>query len=139
MRRLICILLVAIVQLNAEGAETEQLLKRLENDFAQALVRRDTATFERLLAPRFVYTEDASMMNKAELIRAIMADKITSASNEDMKVHLYGDTAVVTGILHTAGSGKEGKFDRRYRFTDTWLFRENRWQIIAAQDYLIKK
>src|SRR5678815_4493463 len=100
MRRLICILLVAIVQLNAEGAETEQLLKRLENDFAQALVRRDTATFERLLAPRFVYTEDASMMNKAELIRAIMADKITSASNEDMKVHLYGDTAVVTGILH---------------------------------------
>ena len=139
MRRLICILLVAIVQLNAEGAETEQLLKRLENDFAQALVRRDTATFERLLAPRFVYTEDASMMNKAELIRAIMADKITSASNDDMKVHLYGDTAVVTGILHTTGSGKEGKFDRRYRFTDTWLFRENRWQIIAAQDYLIKK
>ena len=139
MRRLICILLVAIVQLNAEGAETEQLLKRLENDFAQALVRRDTATFERLLAPRFVYTEDASMMNKEELIRAIMADKFTSASNDDMKVHLYGDTAVVTGILHTAGSEKEGKFDRRYRFTDTWLLRENRWQIIAAQDYLIKK
>jgi hypothetical protein len=28
-------------------------------------------------------------------------------------------------------------FERRYRFTDTWLQRSGRWQIIAAQDYLL--
>ena len=61
-------------------------------------------------------------MNKEELIRSIMADRVTSTRNEEMKVHACGDTAVVTGILRVRGNGKEGAFDRRYRFTDTWCF-----------------
>ena len=100
-----------IVRSAANAAETEQILTRLENDWAQGLVRRDTATFQRLLAPSFVYTEDATVMNKEELIRSIMDDRVTSARNQGMKVHAYGDTAVVTGILCVRGNGKEGVFD----------------------------
>jgi ketosteroid isomerase-like protein len=70
-------------------------------------------------APGFVYTEDATVMNKEELIRSIMAERATLAHNEEMKVHAYADTAVVVGILRVRGSGKDGAFDRRYRFTDT--------------------
>jgi ketosteroid isomerase-like protein len=132
-------LLAVIVQSAANAAGTEQILTRLENDWAQALVRSDTATFQRLMAPSFVYTEDATVMNKEELIRSIMTDRVTSARNQGMKVHAYGDTAVVTGILRVIRNGKEGVFDRRYRFTDTWLFRNKRWQAIAAQDYLIRQ
>ena len=29
-----------------------------------------------------------------------------------------------------------GAFERRYRFTDTWVKRGGRWQIVAAQDYV---
>ena len=32
---------------------------QLEEQWTTALIRRDAATFERLLAPRFVYTENA--------------------------------------------------------------------------------
>ena len=105
---------VAIAQSSANASETERILTRLENDWAHALVRRDTATFHRLIAPGFVYTEDATIMNKEELIRSIMADRVTSTRNEEMKVQAYGDTAVVTGILRVRGNGKEGAFDRRY-------------------------
>jgi ketosteroid isomerase-like protein len=139
MKSLVCLLFLAIAQSSANASETERTLTRLENDWAQALVRRDTATFHRLIAPGFVYTEDTTVMNKEELIRSIMADRMTAAGNEEMKVHAYGDTAVVTGILRVRGSGKDGAFDRRYRFTDTWLFRNNQWRVIAAQDYLIRK
>lgn len=139
MKRLICFFAAVILQSAANGAGTDRILTHLENDFAQAVVRRNTAAFDRLIAPTFVYTEDATVMNKTELIRAIMADRVTSARNQGMKVHVYGDTAVVTGILRMIGHGKEGAFDRRYRFTDTWLFRSKHWQIIAAQDYLIQK
>ena len=72
------------------------------------------------------------LLQRSELIRSIMADRVTSTRNEEMKVHAYGDTAVVTGILRVRGNGKEGAFDRRYRFTDTWLFRNNQWRVIAA-------
>jgi ketosteroid isomerase-like protein len=122
------------------ASSTERTLIRLEDDWARALVRRDTATFRRLLAPRFVYTEDATVMSADDVIRSVVGpDHVEWAGNEGMKVYDYGNTAVVTGILAVKGRGKEGSFSRRYRFTDTWLRRDGRWQVIAAQDYVIPK
>ncbi|MFL5593206.1 MAG: nuclear transport factor 2 family protein [Gemmatimonadaceae bacterium] len=112
----------------------------LEDQWTSALVRRDTRTFERLLAPNFVYTEDASVMTRRDVINSVSGpDRVDWARNEGMNVHNFGDVQVITGILHTRGRAKTGAFDRRYRFTDTWQRRNGRWQIIAAQDYLIPK
>jgi ketosteroid isomerase-like protein len=139
MRPICCLVLFLVTQSALAGSDAERSLIGLENDFVHALVRRDSATFERLLAPDFIYTEDATLMTREELLRALIADHYSSASNEEMKVHLHGDTAVVTGILRTEGTGKEGVFAHRYRFTDTWLSRHGQWQLIAAQDYLMPK
>ena len=51
MKSLVCLLFLAIAQSSAIASETE---RSLENDWAYALVRRDTATFHRLIAPGFV-------------------------------------------------------------------------------------
>ena len=124
----------------AQVTATARALMRLEDGWARGVVRRDTAMFRRLLDPRFVYTEDAVVMGKDELIRAIRdGDRVTSASNSDMIVHEHGATAVVTGILRMQGTAKDGPFDRRYRFTDTWMRRNGSWRMIAAQDYLIPR
>lgn len=111
---------------------------KLEDQWTTALVRRDAQTFERLLAPKFVYTEDARLMTRDDVIRSVTGpDRVTSARNEGMRVHDFGDVQVITGVLHLRGRGSDGNFDRRYRFTDTWQRRNGQWQIIAAQDYLI--
>jgi hypothetical protein len=113
---------------------------RLEEEWTTALVKRDTRTFDRLLAPNFVYTEDASVMSRSDVIRSVTgSDRVESARNEGMRLHDFGDVHVITGVLHLKGRGKQGPFDRRYQFTDTWQRRNGRWQIIAAQDYLIPK
>src|SRR6267378_5048065 len=39
--------------------------------------------------------------------------------NYDMKVRLYGDTAVVTGKTHTKGVSGGKPFDFQFQFTDT--------------------
>jgi hypothetical protein len=119
---------------------SERELLMLEDGWARGLVRRDTAMFRRHLARGFVYTEDAAVMGKDDVIAGVTGpDTVTWAGNEGMKVHLYGTTGVVTGILAMKGRGIGGAFDKRYRFTDTWKFLDGRWQIIAAQDYLIPK
>ena len=125
----------------AGDAGTEQALIALENAWPNAVAKRDTAMFEKTLAPGFVYTEDSAFISRADLISAMATgpDTVLSGSNEDMKVHDFGNTAVVTGILILNGRGKDGAFVRRYRFTDTWMKRDGNWQIIAAQDYLIPK
>ena len=111
---------------------------KLEDQWTTAVVRRDAQTFERLLAANFVYTEDARLMTRDDVIRSVTGpDRVTSARNEGMRVHDFGDVQVITGVLHLRGRGSGGSFDRRYRFTDTWQRRNGQWQIIAAQDYLI--
>ena len=111
---------------------------QLEDQWTTALVRRDTRTFDRLLAPNFVYTENASVMGRNDVIKSVSGpDRVDWARNEGMRAHDFGDVQVITGVLHLKGRGRQGVFDRRYQFTDTWQRRNGRWQIIAAQDYLI--
>jgi ketosteroid isomerase-like protein len=113
---------------------------KLEDQWTTALTRRDATTFERLLAPKFVYTENASVMNRGEVIKSVNGpDHVEWARNEGMRVHDFGDVQVITGVLHLRGHGTSGAFDRRYQFTDTWQRKNGRWQIIAAQDYVIPK
>lgn len=129
----------AAVAGNQDGPVARALVA-LENGWARGVVRRDTALFRRMLDPRFVYTEDAAVMNKVEVIASIRdGDRVEVASNSDMLVYDHGGTAVVVGILRLKGTGKDGAFDRHYRFTDTWMRRGGTWRIIAAQDYLMPR
>ncbi|HEX6574245.1 MAG TPA: nuclear transport factor 2 family protein [Gemmatimonadaceae bacterium] len=118
---------------------TEKAVLSLEEEWTRALVRVDTVAFKRLTVPGFVYTEDNVMMTQPELLKAIVTgDRVEWAGNEGMKLHDYGNVAVVTGILVTKGKKNGKTWTNRYRFTDTWINRNGRWQAIAAQDYLIK-
>ena len=79
------------------------------------------------------------MMTRAELIREIVSgsDTVTTARNEGMQVHRFGPTtAVVTGWLILQGRGAGGAFDRRFRYTDTWVRQGGPWRVAAAQDFL---
>jgi len=111
----------------------------LEDQFARGVPRRDRALFERLLAPGFVYTENDQMMGRDEMLRALTqgTDRVTEAHNEGMRVHAYGGTVIVTGWLMVRGQGQSGRFQHRYRFTDTWMRRGEDWQLVAAHDYLV--
>ena len=127
-----------LVAQSRQDGGTRALLK-LEDDWAAAVVRRDGGVFRKLLAAGFVYTEDDRVMDRETILREITrgTDTVTAAHNEDMRIHPFGTTAVVTGWLVLRGRGPQGPFDRRYRFTDTWVKRGNQWQIVAAHDYLV--
>jgi|SRR6267378_8591310 len=83
------VLLVAVLFFaGLQDADTRTLL-RLEDDWAHALVKRDTVVFERLLAAGFVYTEDDKTMDRATVLREVGSgsDTVTAAHNEAMQVH----------------------------------------------------
>jgi hypothetical protein len=134
--------LTAIAALTiCSGKPSAQTPIQLEDRWTTALVKRDTRAFDQLLAAGFVYTEDASVMSRNDVIKSVTGpDKVEWARNEGMKLHDFGDVHVITGVLHLRGRSGDGKvFDKRYQFTDTWQRRNGRWQIIAAQDYLISR
>src|SRR5687768_2793357 len=112
---LLLLLLAAAPELRAQNAAAdERTIRRLEDDWARGVVRRDAAVFRRLLDPRFVYTEDAVVMSGDELRKAVVSgpDTVTRATNEDMRVHMHGSTGIVIGVLRLVGHSKGKPFDR---------------------------
>jgi hypothetical protein len=128
----------AHAQARPSTASIKKAVFALEDDWTRALIKVDTAAFKRITDPAFVYTEDNVVMNQRELIQAIVTgDKVDASTNEGMQLHDHFPVAIVTGVLVTKGRTKKGSFTNRYRFTDTWLYRDGKWRAIAAQDYLI--
>lgn len=115
------------------------MLIKQETDFTIALMRNDKATFERLLAPEFVYTENENTYSRSETLSNLMSghDKVQSAFNQEMIVQIFGTAAVVTGWMTVKGTNADGQFEHKYRFTDTWVKRHHHWQIVAGHDYLM--
>lgn len=126
------------VKLNQEQA-TELNLGRLEQLWSSALMRRDRAAIERTLGPKFVYTLNDTMHYRSEYVAALLApgDIITDARVDSVEVQAAGNIGVATGWRTISGRGAQGPFERRYRFTDTWMPRSGTWQLLASHDYLV--
>lgn len=116
-----------------------QLLLHLENGWTTALVNRDSAFFRRNLHPDYVYTDERGTFTKEQVIAEQIGgtDTVTSAENQDMHAHVHGTAAAVTGILIVRGRGKNGPFEHRYRYTDSFVREHGRWLMFASQDYEI--
>ena len=128
-----------VVQKPAQASQGEQALRRLEDEWLGSYLRGDKATFDRIVADDFTGTdESAKVRNKAqerELIQAPPASIKTSLTNEDVRVRIYGDAAIVTGriVVKTQLNGQP-EIGFQSRFTDTFLKRQEYWQV-AARHY----
>ena len=122
----------------ATASPDAKTLYRLEDQWATALIKRDAAFFRRTLHPDYVYSDERGTFGKDQVIaEQIGTDTVKSAGNENMRAHVHGSAAVVTGILTVRGRGPSGPFSHRYRYTDTWLRQGANWVMIASQDYEI--
>ncbi len=114
----------------------------LEQDWNNAILKRDRAWFEKNFADDFssVSSTTAKLADKAAEIEDTVNDKGTLELVEttDMNIRIDRDMAVVTGIFRTKGKDEKGvAFDRRSRYTDTWIRRDGRWQAWATAGTII--
>jgi ketosteroid isomerase-like protein len=133
------LLVLAAPAIAQPSRDAEKTLFRLEDDFAQAVVKRDARALGQIVAQKWVYSDESGVMDRAAGIKAFTSgtDTVTKASNANMRAFVYGDAAVVIGILQMTGRGPQGAFRRWYRYTDAWAKLDGRWQCIASQDYLM--
>ena len=122
---------------NQKPNKIESELMRLERDIGAANVRRDKAFFERIEADEFIFTDSAGgLTTKADDIASLDKPagefKLVSYDVDDMKVRVYGDTAVVTGRTTTKLQSQDREVINRSRFTDVFVKRDGRWQLVAG-------
>jgi ketosteroid isomerase-like protein len=65
---------------------------------------------------------DGKVTSKAESLANAKATKYDSVAYKYLKVTVFGDTGISTGLFTTKGTDPSGKsLDMRERFTDTWV------------------
>jgi ketosteroid isomerase-like protein len=131
-----CFLMVSAVSSQAQttGA-TEKAVVALGEQWAQAQNTNNGDLLAPLLTDRFVSTSlDGRVTGKAEALAEVKTFVKNSAANSEMKVIVYGDTAIAIGIWKVKMKDALGKIiDLNVRWTDTWLRMPNgKWQCIAS-------
>ena len=129
-----------------DSAETrvKAELMQLERDIGRANVERDAAFFERVEADEFIFTDsNGGLTTKKEDVDGVRKPpnpdvKLLAYDADDMQVRVYGDTAVVTGRTTTRQLVKGEERTGRSRFTDVFVRRDGRWQIVAGHSSRIK-
>lgn len=58
-------------------------------------------------------------------------------SIDDVKVRMLGDVAVATGRTHATGSYQGQSASVVLRFTDIFVRRNDRWQIVISQGTMV--
>ena len=115
----------------------ENLLMEMERDAAAAIVRKDGAALDSLFADDYSGTSaDGQPFTRSQFMAWIRSPSVQFESFDlsDLAIRAYGDTAVVTGLLTVEGRAA-GRYVRGLeRFTDVWIRREGRWQVVATQN-----
>ena len=132
--RVLALLLWILLSIAAAAQDSSKVIA-MENAWNQAELKNDASAVQLLLAEDFVMTTaEGELYNKSQMVSSIR-DKSYSPEalqSTDMKVHAHGSTAVVTGMYYEKGTDKGKPWERRGRFTDTWMFMDNRWQCVAS-------
>lgn len=123
------------------NAATEKAVAALEQQWLQGQKTNNPDLIAPLLADKIVSTsEDGKVGGRAEMLADAKSQKWTSAEYTDVRVNVYGDTAIATGIFKGKGTDASGKaLDENVRWTDTWVKMPNgKWQCVASQASIVK-
>jgi ketosteroid isomerase-like protein len=117
-------------------AETQQMIKALEDRRYAAMCAADAAALDLLLADSLVYTHSyGGSDSKASYLEGIRAKKWQYRRIERPKeeIQVHGDCAVVTGQvrIELLSDGKPKTLNSAY--TNVWIKGAKGWQMVAWQ------
>jgi ketosteroid isomerase-like protein len=131
----------AFSQNKTSSGETEKAVAALEQQWLQSQKTNNPDLVAPLLADKFTGTgSDGKVSGKAQALADAKASKYESMEYEDVKVTVFGGTAIATGGSRAKGTDASGKpMDNHSRWTDTWVkMRSGQWQCVASHVSTIK-
>jgi ketosteroid isomerase-like protein len=116
--------------------ETERYIIDSERHWAESVATGDTSAIQRILADDFIgvdpkghlYTRQQMIDETRNAPKYFVSNRVNG-----VKVRFYGRMAVAQGSETWEKRSGEGG---RFVWTDTWLRRNGRWQIVAAEDLI---
>jgi uncharacterized protein (TIGR02246 family) len=123
-------------QSNLTKAEEE--VRKLERQWLDAYEQNNPEAMDRIVADDFTITfPNGAMQTKPQLMAMIKTPRRTSAPSmrfhtEDVRSRAYGDTVILIGRVVTEYERDGKPVKEMSRYTDTYVRRNGRWQVVAS-------
>jgi ketosteroid isomerase-like protein len=114
----------------------EQALTEIQREWANARLKCDSSFPRRIEADDFtVVWFDGTIVNKEQDLQTYESDDVvfTDFNINDLKVRLYGDTAIVVGQGSIKARTKTQDLSGKYVWTDTFVKMSGEWKAVASQ------
>ncbi len=120
----------------AQAGKVEQSIKALTEQLRQASLKGDAATYDKLLADDYISTNIfGATSTKAQVLENMKSGKVKFEAIDfsDMKVKVYGDTALVISTANVKGHFGDTEISGQWRIVRVWVKRKGQWQTVSFQ------
>ena len=112
----------------------DQVIREVDHERIQAQIGADAAALDRIYADDFIgIGPSGTVRTKPQVISDFTSGdlKYVSITTEDVRVRVYDNTAVETGISTMIGQDKGKAVPRDNRFTRVWIKQGGLWRLVA--------
>jgi ketosteroid isomerase-like protein len=117
-------------------ADTADDIERLEQQRGQAILNADMPTLYAIYADDFFYNRArGDSLTRSEYLPMYASGelKVNKAVGEARDIRVYGDTALVSGVVHVDATINGENRMLHLRYLNVWVKRGNGWVLVARQ------
>ena len=114
----------------------QEELAQVEEEFADAIMQNDTELIARFVTDDWIIiNSDGGIIERKRFLDVIRSGTLTHemVKSDEMRVRVYGDTAIVSALTRSRGKFMGQEFSTRERATDVFVKRGGKWQCVLTQ------
>ena len=117
-------------------SDDEQQIRKIEQEWLDAIVKRDTSYLDKVEASDFSITgPSGKTLSKEEDIKDTTSGetRFEKMTIDELQVRFYGDTALAHGIATVKAHTKKKDLSGKYTWTDVFVKMNGDWKAVSTQ------
>ena len=114
----------------------EDELAKVEAEFANAIVKNSPEEIRQFVSDDWIIINaDGGIIDRQRFLEVIKSGTLTHEmmESDDMRVRVYGDSAVVSAVTRSKGKFMGQEFTTHERSTDVFVRRDGKWRCVLTQ------
>jgi ketosteroid isomerase-like protein len=120
----------------------EEELIKVEKEFSDAIVRNDPESIERFVTDDWIIINaDGGIIEKERFLEVIKSGALTHEmmQSDDIRVRVYGDSAVVSALTRSKGKFMGQEFTTHERSTDVFVRHDRQWRCVLTSSLDLRR
>ena len=132
---MLCLLSTTMLSAANPDPKTEKEIMAAMEAYKQALMKKDAAALSKVLSDELVYTHSSNLHEtKAAVLESLKGNTVVEGIDfKDLKVRVYGNSAVVVGDVDFRNNAGSGTTVSKLNILHVLVKGPQGWQLVARQ------